>query len=97
MKGFKIDSSVFPIYHDRYGIPDARRDIHQIETKSGTIWEFPPSVMEYGKFNLPVSGLFGDIYQICLLQDSNELIIGRNKRSISFAVAIVRIQKLISK
>lgn len=55
-EGFTIDSSVFPIYHDRYGIPDARRDIHKIETKSGTIWEFPPSVIEYGNFNLPVSG-----------------------------------------
>ncbi|MCA9213415.1 MAG: DUF3473 domain-containing protein [Planctomycetales bacterium] len=55
-EGFKIDSSVFPIYHDRYGIPDAQRDIHQIETNSGTIWEFPPSVIEYGNFNLPVSG-----------------------------------------
>jgi polysaccharide deacetylase family protein (PEP-CTERM system associated) len=55
-EGFEIDSSVFPIYHDRYGIPDARRDIHRIETSNGSIWEFPPSVIEYGNFNLPVSG-----------------------------------------
>ena len=55
-EGFTIDSSVFPIYHDRYGIPDARRDIHKIETKAGSIWEFPPSVIEYGNFNMPVSG-----------------------------------------
>lgn len=55
-EGFEIDSSIFPIYHDRYGIPDARCDIHRIETSNGSIWEFPPSVVEFGKMNLPVSG-----------------------------------------
>ena len=26
-EGFLYDSSIFPIYHDRYGIPDSRREI----------------------------------------------------------------------
>ena len=55
-EGFKYDSSIFPIVHDRYGIPGAKTGIHQIETKSGRLWEFPPSIRKLGKLNLPVSG-----------------------------------------
>src|SRR5439155_27387839 len=38
-EGFKIDSSIFPAYHDRYGIADAEPRIHQIKCTSGCIWE----------------------------------------------------------
>ncbi|MFZ5828916.1 MAG: XrtA system polysaccharide deacetylase [Planctomycetota bacterium] len=55
-EGFAIDSSVFPIIHDRYGIPDAEPGLHRLETPSGSIWEFPPSVVRVGGINLPVSG-----------------------------------------
>jgi polysaccharide deacetylase family protein (PEP-CTERM system associated) len=54
--GITCDSSVFPIHHDRYGIPNARRHIHRIDTASGSLWEFPPSVSRVGQVNLPVSG-----------------------------------------
>ena len=55
-EGFRYDSSLFPIHHDRYGIPDAPITIHPVETPSGTLWEFPPSVVRLGKWNFPVSG-----------------------------------------
>jgi polysaccharide deacetylase family protein (PEP-CTERM system associated) len=55
-EGFEVDSSVFPIHHDRYGIPGASRFIHRIETPSGSLWEFPPTVRRLGKMNLPVGG-----------------------------------------
>lgn len=55
-EGFTCDSSVFPILHDRYGIPDAKTGIHQIQTASGLLWEFPPSVRRLAGMNLPVSG-----------------------------------------
>jgi polysaccharide deacetylase family protein (PEP-CTERM system associated) len=55
-EGFTCDSSIYPIYHDRYGIPNAQRRLHQIETPSGPLWEFPPSVVRLGRMNLPVSG-----------------------------------------
>lgn len=55
-EGFTSDSSIFPIVHDRYGIPGAKTGIHQIETKSGKLWEFPPSVRKLFNMNLPVSG-----------------------------------------
>lgn len=55
-EGFRSDSSIFPIVHDRYGIPGAKQGIHQVTTKSGSLWEFPPSVRKILGYNLPVSG-----------------------------------------
>ena len=55
-EGFQVDSSVFPIHHDRYGIPDAPLEIHRIDTASGPLWEFPPSVVCLAGLRLPVGG-----------------------------------------
>jgi polysaccharide deacetylase family protein (PEP-CTERM system associated) len=55
-EGFQLDSSIYPVYHDRYGIPDAKPHVHQIHTPSGSLWEFPPAVVRMGRLNLPVSG-----------------------------------------
>ena len=55
--GFEYDSSVFPIRHDRYGIPGASRDIGPIQAPSGrTIVEFPMSAASFGGVRVPVSG-----------------------------------------
>ncbi len=43
-EGFQIDSSIFPVRHDLYGIPGACRLPHLITTSGGnSIFEFPPS------------------------------------------------------
>ncbi|MCG2684018.1 MAG: DUF3473 domain-containing protein [Planctomycetales bacterium] len=55
-EGFLLDSSVFPIRHDRYGIPNAQPGPHRLETPAGPIWEFPPSVARLAGMNLPVGG-----------------------------------------
>ena len=55
-EGFLVDSSIFPIHHDRYGIPGAERGIHAIETPSGRIVECPPAVVRCARWNLPVGG-----------------------------------------
>ena len=59
-EGFQIDSSIFPIVHDRYGIPGARPFVHQLQTAAGPLWEFPPSVLRAagstGRF--PAAGIF---------------------------------------
>jgi polysaccharide deacetylase family protein (PEP-CTERM system associated) len=55
-EGFSIDSSIFPIYHDRYGMPNANPAIHRLPTPAGLLWECPPSVVRVAGFNLPVSG-----------------------------------------
>ncbi|MBC8876209.1 MAG: sugar transferase [Planctomycetes bacterium] len=55
-EGFSVDSSIFPIRHDRYGIPGAQLGVHTIDTPSGRIVECPPAVARYGRWNLPVGG-----------------------------------------
>ncbi len=55
-EGFQVDSSVFPIYHDRYGLPGAEPRIHPIATPAGTLWEFPPSVVKWAGCTLPIGG-----------------------------------------
>lgn len=55
-EGFRYDSSIFPIHHDRYGIPDAQRFPHTIRRAAGEIIEFPPSTVRLGGMNWPISG-----------------------------------------
>jgi polysaccharide deacetylase family protein (PEP-CTERM system associated) len=55
-EGFKVDASVFPIYHHRCGIPSAPCHPYVHETESGSLWEFPASVARIAKANLPISG-----------------------------------------
>src|SRR5262245_5382928 len=55
-EGFQYDSSIFPIYHDRYGIPDAERFPHVICRETGDTIEFPPSTVRVAGQNLPVAG-----------------------------------------
>jgi polysaccharide deacetylase family protein (PEP-CTERM system associated) len=54
--GFTGDSSIYPVYHDRYGIPDADPFTHQIVTPAGTIDEFPGTSLSFGPAALPISG-----------------------------------------
>jgi polysaccharide deacetylase family protein (PEP-CTERM system associated) len=62
-EGFLMDSSVFPIRHDRYGIPGARPEIHRIDTPAGPLWEFPMSVLRLARMNCPVGG--GGYFRLC--------------------------------
>ncbi|MBZ0220444.1 MAG: DUF3473 domain-containing protein [Candidatus Methylomirabilis sp.] len=55
-EGFLYDSSIFPIHHDRYGIPDACRFPYEIKRNGGTLMEFPPSTLRLLGQNLPVAG-----------------------------------------
>lgn len=55
-EGYRRDSSIFPVYHDRYGIPEAARFPHVVDRAGGTLQEFPPSVSPLGPINVPVAG-----------------------------------------
>ena len=55
-EGFSIDSSIYPVRHDRYGIPDAPLQPFLIETAGGPIAEFPGMVCRVAGTNVPVGG-----------------------------------------
>jgi len=56
--GFRYDSSIFPIVHDRYGIPDAPRFAHRIPIVGNgcAIAELPLSTVSVFGQRLPVAG-----------------------------------------
>jgi polysaccharide deacetylase family protein (PEP-CTERM system associated) len=45
--GFTHDSSIYPISHDRYGIPGFNRYAQRIETSSGSICEVPIATVSF--------------------------------------------------
>ena len=56
-EGFDLDSSVFPVRHDLYGIPDSSRFPHWRTTGNGsTVFEFPPSTVRRYRNNWGVGG-----------------------------------------
>jgi polysaccharide deacetylase family protein (PEP-CTERM system associated) len=56
-EGFSYDASIFPIHHDRYGVPDAPSQPFWLSTASGgRLLEFPPMTMGFGNWRFPVGG-----------------------------------------
>ena len=55
--GFVYDSSIFPVHHDRYGIPNSSRIPHRMTTPNGkSIVEWPLATAELLGCRLPVAG-----------------------------------------
>ncbi|HXV36765.1 MAG TPA: XrtA system polysaccharide deacetylase [Myxococcota bacterium] len=56
-EGFDFDSSIFPVRHPRYGIPDFARWPVKLDLGAGlSIREFPLTTLALGRFNLPLAG-----------------------------------------
>ena len=56
-EGHVYSSSVFPVRHDRYGIPDAPRTAWVVRTgDGGSLVEIPPLTLRVFGQNLPVAG-----------------------------------------
>ncbi len=55
--GFLYDSSIFPIQHDIYGVPDAPRHPFLVATAAGPLIEYPLSTFRLAAGpNLPIAG-----------------------------------------
>ncbi|WP_202945303.1 XrtA system polysaccharide deacetylase [Hahella chejuensis] len=55
--GFKWDSSIFPVRHDRYGMPNTPEDPYILQAPNGKqIVEFPLTTCPIGKYRLPIAG-----------------------------------------
>ena len=55
-EGLAYDSSVFPIRHRRYGIPDAPRYPYRVSTPAGDLMELPLATLELFGQRLPTAG-----------------------------------------
>lgn len=56
-EGLMYDSSIFPIRHPRYGVPEAWRKPHGIQCQSGKILlEFPVATFQLGNMRVPGAG-----------------------------------------
>jgi polysaccharide deacetylase family protein (PEP-CTERM system associated) len=55
-EGYRYDASIFPIRHDRYGIPSSPRHPYVIRDGAGEITEVPGSTVRLGTMNVPVAG-----------------------------------------
>jgi polysaccharide deacetylase family protein (PEP-CTERM system associated) len=54
--GFTYDSSIFPVEHANYGIPNSSRAPYRVETAAGTIVEFPMTTLEFAGRRSPFCG-----------------------------------------
>ncbi|WP_297793822.1 XrtA system polysaccharide deacetylase [uncultured Marinobacter sp.] len=56
-EGFTWDSSIFPVHHDRYGMPGTPHGPYLLKApKGGTLTEFPLSTCPIGQYRLPIAG-----------------------------------------
>jgi polysaccharide deacetylase family protein (PEP-CTERM system associated) len=55
-EGYAYDSSIFPIRHDRYGIPVSDRRPYRVDRAGSSIIEVPASATRLGPLNFPVAG-----------------------------------------
>jgi len=56
-EGFTWDSSIFPVHHDRYGMPGTPRWPHRLTTEKGyELAEFPLSTLKFPGYTLPIAG-----------------------------------------
>ncbi len=52
--GYRYSSSVYPVSHDHYGVPDSPRHPHLLA--SGRLMEIPPSTSRILSRNIPIGG-----------------------------------------
>jgi polysaccharide deacetylase family protein (PEP-CTERM system associated) len=55
-EGYTYDASIFPVRHDRYGIPDAPRHAYRVDRAAGPLTELPPSTATLAGQNVAVAG-----------------------------------------
>jgi polysaccharide deacetylase family protein (PEP-CTERM system associated) len=54
--GFTYDSSIFPVQHPTYGVPSAPRFPFRVDTRCGSVVEFPMSTLMLGGRRAPFGG-----------------------------------------
>lgn len=81
--GFRYDSSVFPIRHDRYGMHSAPRHIHTLRMPNGKdLIEFPPTTAEWFGLRIPMAG--GGYFRLYPLWFTRWVLKSLNRKSLPF-------------
>lgn len=55
-RGYTYDSSVHPVRHPTYGVPDFEPGVSTVHTSYGDVVEFPVTTLPLGKRNWPIGG-----------------------------------------
>jgi polysaccharide deacetylase family protein (PEP-CTERM system associated) len=55
-EGHTYDASIFPIRHDRYGMPGAPRHPYVERASSGDLAEAPATTVTFGRITMPAAG-----------------------------------------
>jgi len=82
-EGYAYDSSVHPIVHDRYGLPDAPRFPHVVRRfPTLDFWEVPVGTARFASTNLPLGGGFFRLFPGPLLTAAIESVNRRERRPV---------------
>lgn len=82
-EGYAYDSSVHPIVHDRYGVPDAPRFPHVVRRfPELDFWEVPVGTARFASTNLPLGGGFFRLFPGPLLTAAIERVNRREGRPV---------------
>lgn len=82
-EGYTYDSSVHPIVHDRYGMPDAPRFPHVVERRDGLdFWEVPVGTARFAGTNLPLGGGFFRLFPRPLVAAAIESVNRRERQPV---------------
>jgi len=67
--GLRYDSSIYPVHHDRYGIPDAPRAPFRAKGRESALLEFPPATLRLCGVNVPVGGGgYFRLFPLCVME-----------------------------
>ena len=82
-EGYAYDSSVHPIVHDRYGMPQAPRFPYLVGLRDGPgFWEVPVGTARLGRTNLPLGGGFFRLFPCPLVAAAIESVNRRERQPV---------------
>jgi polysaccharide deacetylase family protein (PEP-CTERM system associated) len=55
-EGYWYDTSIFPVRHDRYGVPPSPRHAFRVRRGGGSLVEIPATTVQIGPLRFPVAG-----------------------------------------
>jgi polysaccharide deacetylase family protein (PEP-CTERM system associated) len=84
-EGYRYDSSIHPIAHDRYGFPGAPRFLHAARGLRGVaLWEVPVGTARVAGTNVPLGGGFFRLFPLALVRAGVASVNRRERQPVVF-------------